>query len=313
MSVGLNSGLFIVVIWSTVVSVAFSKSYYSVYGYASCHSCCPVVDDIQQSPCSSINLQLTKKQEAQIQIVKPRFKQYKKKLLNGKRPNVTVVSFEDDDQIEKILERFGDMFKDKKPDKIPKTTIPKPGKQKPTPKPTPAPTPNPVAQGDDGVQGVPYQAPPWYLDALLKSKPTIKPGSSWKYYSSRSSIRTVKTLPGKVSVTRTIVSGKRKKRAASKPIEVCPRREAWQDLNLALNTEGKLVQIVQLPSKGQNQWILEEVCSKKVSPILPTKVVCGVRSRVVNAVVVPLSGTKNAGEIQVQEIQVHCCAGFFMP
>ncbi|XP_071950802.1 uncharacterized protein [Antedon mediterranea] len=290
--------IFIVTLHSTAVDIVSSKSWYSVNGQASCNSCCLPVEHLEMEddtppPCSSVNVELTKKQNAQVRLAKPKYKQYRKKLLNGKRPNVTVVTFDDSDQINSILERFGDLFKDKRPRKLPK-----PSSDQPYIKTEPI-------QNDEGDDG--YRAPLW------NPIPTPKPGSyrSWTYtYSSRTHPITYTGTSNSKYRTQTVV-GKRKRRDATstKQIEVCPRRESWQDLNLALNAKGKLVQIVQLPN-NQKQWVLEDVCSKKTSPILPN-VSCQNRARTITAVVVPLSGSKGSTEIQVQEIQVHCCTAYY--
>ncbi|XP_033127212.1 uncharacterized protein LOC117124973 [Anneissia japonica] len=86
-------------------------------------------------------------------------------------------------------------------------------------------------------------------------------------------------------------------------VEVCPRVETWETLYLAKTEDGKLVQIVQFPENGMEQWFLNEDCSAPVSNVI-NNVSCEVRTRLVQAIVID----QKSSSVKQQHIQVKSCA-----
>ncbi|XP_072030353.1 uncharacterized protein [Amphiura filiformis] len=94
----------------------------------------------------------------------------------------------------------------------------------------------------------------------------------------------------------------RKKRDSG--ARVCPAVESYEALVLAIDSNNRLVQVVQIPEEDAEQWFLQESCQHASSPV--TVATCANTDRLVNAYIIHLA----TGNMQYGNIKVHSCVGY---
>ncbi|XP_077985782.1 uncharacterized protein LOC144440295 [Glandiceps talaboti] len=86
---------------------------------------------------------------------------------------------------------------------------------------------------------------------ITHARALLKEGASDKYIPNEEKERHGHKIQGK---------RQRLRRSSDNVIRVCGAQSRSEFINLAFNTDGNLVQVVQLPDRNQKQWIYQEEC-----------------------------------------------------
>ncbi|XP_071803243.1 uncharacterized protein [Asterias amurensis] len=89
---------------------------------------------------------------------------------------------------------------------------------------------------------------------------------------------------------------------------VCQPNPISEPLILALNQNGEVVQLVQIPNQNQYQWVLNEECLTNQEP-LPCSQVCCIAQRLVAAMFINLSIA--SAPFDYARVIVHSCVSYY--